>query len=610
MKFRWLSVFLPIVVIMSPGGWPMAVQADDSIGAEKGTGFNLPERPGGCFAQIKPGPFFGARHALSSELKTPRSTLRKFFRDMSEHDYAGAAECLDLSGLDSKRREEQKAILAWKLHELMDGLGPIDLEKVSDKPAGQPVHFQTGDYPPIQLARNPDGTWQFNGQTIRNLDRMYDRFRAQSIATARDVIRNWIRDLFPDSLTQEGFLLPRYQWICLLVVVLIGILVDHAVRFVMYHLTMIWLKLGRFEGQRKMERGLWTPMGLLVRASCWYTGAVLIGLRPEELNVVLLVALQFFAVVAGVWTIFRLIDLLLSYFFRKDRGPRTTFDSLLVPLISRSLKTLVTCIGIVVFAETFRLPVVGVLSGMGLGGLALAFAAKDTLSNLFGSLTVLIDRPFEIGDWIKTENVEGIVELGGMRSTRVRTFYDSVITVPNSLLITAMVDNMGRRRHRRHKLVVGLECDTPPELVEAFCEAVRELIRRHPYTRKNHYHVYLNEFGEKSLGILVYFFLECDHWSMELRERHRLLIGILEVAGQLGVEIAFPNQTLFMYHQETASGEPAASELGDPLDAGRRVGGEIAGSPLPADQLPGRVAYAAPLNENAGLPDAGGTLTT
>jgi MscS family membrane protein len=226
------------------------------------------------------------------------------------------------------------------------------------------------------------------------------------------------------------------------------------------------------------------------------------------------------------------------------------------------------------------------MGGLGLGGAALALASKDTVSNFFGSVTVLFDRPFEVGDWIITEGAEGTVEAVGFRSTRIRTFYNSLITLPNSLLTTSVVDNMGRRRFRRIKTTIGVQYDTTPEQLDAFCEGIRELIRRHPYTRKDYYHVYFNDFGTSSLDIMLYCFVACPDWAVELRERHRLLADIMRLANKLNVNFAFPTRTVHLF-SETASEERL--HLEQPTEAGQKMASEIVGR-LP-DQIPGPVKF-------------------
>jgi MscS family membrane protein len=173
-------------------------------------------------------------------------------------------------------------------------------------------------------------------------------------------------------------------------------------------------------------------------------------------------------------------------------------------------------------------------------------------------------------------DVDGTVEEVGFRSTRIRTFYNSLITLPNANLISAHVDNYGARRYRRWKTHLGVAYDTPPEKVDAICEGIRELVRCHPYTRKDYFHVYLNQFGAHSLDILLYVFFETPDWATELRERHRLGVDILRLAKNLGVEIAFPTQTLFLKRGSETSPEPPDEEFRKTLASARHQAREDA----------------------------------
>jgi MscS family membrane protein len=181
-------------------------------------------------------------------------------------------------------------------------------------------------------------------------------------------------------------------------------------------------------------------------------------------------------------------------------------------------------------------------------------AAKDMIGNLFGSVTVVMDRPFHIGDWVVIGDVEGTVENVGFRSTRIRTFYNSLVSLPNAQLTTTKIDNMGARQYRRMSTLLSLTYDTPPERIEAFCAGIRQLVELHPYMRKDYYHVYLNQFAAASLDILVYVFWKTPDWGKELQERQRFLLDILRLAKELQVEFAFPTQTL-MLRQDQAPGE-------------------------------------------------------
>jgi MscS family membrane protein len=214
------------------------------------------------------------------------------------------------------------------------------------------------------------------------------------------------------------------------------------------------------------------------------------------------------------------------------------------------LKVFIVAFGFIYGAQYLDINIVPLITGLGIGGLAFAFAAKDTIENFFGSIAVILDRPFEVGDWVVVEGIEGTVEELGFRSTRIRTFYNSQVTVPNSVLVRAKVDNYGRRRYRRWKTYIGLQYDTPPEKLLAFTEGIRELVRQHPYTRKDFYQVWCHDFGDSSFNILLYVFHLVPDWATELRERERLFIDIVRLADRLGVQFAFPTRTIHLYTEE------------------------------------------------------------
>ena len=177
-------------------------------------------------------------------------------------------------------------------------------------------------------------------------------------------------------------------------------------------------------------------------------------------------------------------------------------------------------------------------------------------------MTVILDRPFQVGDWISIDGIDGTVETVGLRSTRIRTFYNSEMTIPNSLLIKTMVDNYGRRRFRRWSTKVDLLYETTPEQVEAFCEGARELVRHHPYMQRDNYQIFLNEFGESGIQILVYVFWNTPDWSTELRERHRFMLDLMRLAKELGVSFAYPTQTVYLARAEEKPPTPEGLHSG------------------------------------------------
>ncbi|MCX4188655.1 mechanosensitive ion channel family protein, partial [Methylophaga sp. OBS4] len=207
---------------------------------------------------------------------------------------------------------------------------------------------------------------------------------------------------------------------------------------------------------------------------------------------------------------------------------------------------------------------------------------------------VLLDRPFSIGDWVVIGDVEGSVETVGFRSTRIRTFYNSLVTMPNSILTTTKIDNMGARRYRRMRTMLALTYDTPAEKIEAFCEGIRKVIQLHPYMRKDYYQVYFNEYGAASLDILVYVFWATPDWNTELRERHRFLLDVLRLARQLEVEFAYPTQTLYLKrgdieHPPATAFKPNMTQQ-DAFARGQQEAEAIVSQTL-GDEIPGPVEF-------------------
>ncbi len=347
------------------------------------------------------------------------------------------------------------------------------------------------------------------------------------------------------------------SWVLIFAYIFCTVVAERVLKFVIHR--FISSKMEKFSdqavGQRPYNR-FSKSSSLAIFSGLWLLGLPLAELTPDMHEALwrgLIIVFTISTVIASMF----LVDLVSSYFKSLAEKSSNKFDDLLVPLVGKSAKVFVLSIGAIFIAQSFTLNVTNLIAGLGIGGLAFALAAKDTLSNLFGSLTVLIDRPFHIGDWIVIgDKIEGIVEQVGFRSTRLRTFYDSLITVPNNNLTNIQIDNYGRRRYRRYSTKLTIQYGTEPEVIETFCEGIRQLISNHPKTRKDYFHVYLNDLGSSAYEILLYLFWEAPDWPSELHERHHLLIDVIRLAKQLHVNFAFPTQTLHLF-QETKEVVPA-----------------------------------------------------
>jgi MscS family membrane protein len=440
-----------------------------------------------------------------------------------------------------------------------------------------------------------DARWLFSRETLDRVPAIARRLSDQPVLervrdrrTREAKGRHWLqwaryelRSNMPEGLLGKGFLLENWQWIAIALLVFLGLILDRIVSFFMKRVVVRFLRSERMSTSLPSDElaNFERPFGLFVIG--WFVGRAIPLLSLESIYETMLITVAgLVAVFAGVWATYRLIDVVASVLQAKARLTQNTFDDLLVPLLRRTAKIVITILGLVYLASRISEDFYGVVAGLSIGSLAVGFAAKDSIENLFGTFTVLLDKPFGLGDWITVGEIDGTVEDVGFRSTRVRTFYNSLISVPNSTFIKAHVDNWGSRRYRRIKTTLALTYDTPPTKIEAFCEAVRQLIRDHPYTRKDYYHVYLNGFGDSSLDVLLYCFVETPDWSTELREKHRLFNDILRVASELGVDFAFPTQSIHVVRPEDLEHANTPPDAARGEELGRETGRKVVASGL------------------------------
>ncbi|MDR9446630.1 MAG: mechanosensitive ion channel [Balneolaceae bacterium] len=271
--------------------------------------------------------------------------------------------------------------------------------------------------------------------------------------------------------------------------------------------------------------------------------STLLQLNPE-LNDRLTQVLTVFASIATIVLVYRLTEFIAERALEYTAKTESSFDDQLVPLIRNSVQVIVIVVGVLFILQNNGVNVTSLIAGLGLGGLAFALAAQNTLANFFGSITLFLDRPFQVGDVISAGGVEGTVEEVGFRSSRIRTFYNSQVTMSNAKLADLDIDNLGRRQVRRFRTNIGLTYDTPTDKIQSFVEGVRKIVDESPDIWDDSHEVHFNNMGAYSLDILVNIFFDVKTWTEELSSRHRFLMNVMKLGEELGVEFAFPTQTL------------------------------------------------------------------
>jgi len=246
----------------------------------------------------------------------------------------------------------------------------------------------------------------------------------------------------------------------------------------------------------------------------------------------------------AIWYLNRLIDNLTLIWTARAAETADTFDDQLVPVVRQGTKLFVYVIGGLTMAQAAGWNVTSLLAGVGIGGAAIALASKDTIANIFGSFVVFVDRPFQVGDWVEIGGQEGTVEEVGLRTTRIRTFANSLITLPNSQLTTSAINNWSRMKKRRLKLTIGVTYDAKAEQMEAVVKALREVLRKDERIMQDFFLVNFNNFGPSSLDIFVYAFTKTTRWDQYMQVREEILLEFMKAVQGLGLSFAFPTQSL------------------------------------------------------------------
>ena len=486
-----------------------------------------------------------------------------------------AQRTLDLSELPSDLSEESSRRLAVQLKEVLDRLDLPVIETIPDAKAMGQFEIKRWTLPntEIQIQRvenGPrEGEYLFAPETLSRLPEFYADIKDFPYKTGASV--GWYdfatyspagialvlhkivptRWLIDSPRYQNRFLLldqPTWRWFAIAVVMGCGLI-----------LIKLCFRLRRYGKEHSRFSNQW--VNLLRPASLMLVTAITALIFSKILRIS---GIVYTVAIPGLWVLFYFAwtwlvwaagSAIASSMMTRERIRIGSVDGQLILMVVRLL-TFIAAVAILVSgADHLGLPAYSLLAGFGVGGLAVALAAQQTLANLLGSLIIMIEKPLAIGDYIKIKDAEGTVEKVGFRSTRIRTLYNSVVTIPSSQLINSSIDNMELRQYRQLKTVLSITYDTPAEKIEGFVYAIKQQLESYPFVRKDNIQVFFYEFGPASLDLLLNFFIKAADRNAELIFRQQILLNILRLAEDCEVDFAFPTQTLHIKSmpEETAS---------------------------------------------------------
>ncbi|MDX1672019.1 MAG: mechanosensitive ion channel, partial [Balneolaceae bacterium] len=453
-------------------------------------------------------------------LSTPRRAVHTFLHWQQEgHErFDLVVKTMTLAGNASR---EKRIELARNLRAVLDARGlVVNYDAIPNNPnyvdslSGMHQYILFPGLPEIYLTKD-ENRWVFAASSIDEIPELYRETFSPFVVL--------VVDQLPNVLHQKWMGLKYWQYIAVFIWLLLGLLLRKLFEYLLNTYARRLINRTSTQWDDQLIGEIEKPVSflfLMIFYLATYTNLMLTVTVNYYLSNTLEVAVS----ASFIWLFYNLINVLSAYLAQVTTKTESKLDDQLVPLLRKTLKIFVVVIGVIFVLQNHGINVTSLLAGLGLGGLAFALAARDSLANFFGSLTIFMDKPFQVGDYIKTSNVEGVVEEVGFRSTRVRTLYSSLISVPNSSLANSEIDNLGLREYRRLKMTLNLTYDTTPHQMEAFVEGIKAIIKGHPHIRQDFYEVSFHEYGSHSLDVLVYLFFKVPDWSQELQHRHNLLL--------------------------------------------------------------------------------------
>lgn len=484
----------------------------------------------------------GKAQSQSYSLISPYQSMLTHLRYLEEDNYQPeiSSKVFNPKRIDANEAED----LVIQLIQIYKGAGIlIDFDKIPtstdylDSLTGRHMYVIDKKYPQIYLQKEGD-FWYFSKETEQNIDQIHKQVYPFGV--------HRLLDLFPKMGDAKYLGFHLWQILGILIIILLSVIIHKLFTLIIEKIIInLMIRRGHKTIAKKYVAPVAKPLSILIIFPILLLLTPVIQL-PIKINSYVMFTLKALWPVFLTIVVYRLVDLIGMYMTKLADKTESTLDDQLVPMIRKALKIFVIIIGVLAILVNLNIDIVPLLTGLSIGGLAFALAAQDTLKNFFGSIMIFLDKPFQIGDWITSGDIDGTVEEVGFRATRIRTFRNSLTYVPNGKIADSMVDNHGLRNYRRFYTHIAVMYDTPSDLINVFVEGLREIVEKHPHTWKDNYHVYLNDMASSSLNVMFYIFFNVPTWGEELRCRHEILIEIIRLAESLGVNFAFPTTTLHM----------------------------------------------------------------
>ena len=529
----------------------------------------------------------------------PRETLNGFLAAAHQGRFGEASFYLDLDGYKPEEQPLAGPRLSRRLMLVLDRKAWIDPGRVSNDPAGVPeagvpdneeqlasVEVD-GREQAISLARRMTPSmgfiWTFSPETVSEIDALYEAYGY-----------GWIGDHLPTvffSVSLWGIQL--WQWAALALIFVLGWGVSRLVGH--------WLAVALRKGAARtsvawddqLVNSLDGPLGFVLWGVVLALGAQALGIASPDAQDLVRRIWKLLVVTGGGWFLVRAVDILGGHFTRLA-GPRNALAQSFIPMLQRIAKIVAFLLLVLAGLDVLGVNVVAGLAGLGLGGLALAFAAQKTLENVFGAVAIAGDRPFAVGDFVLIGDTMGTVEDVGLRSTRVRTLQRTLVAIPNGTVAGSKITNFAARDRIFYNFTVGVVYGTTSAQLVYIIDEIRKLLLGDPRVVLDGQRARFKGFGSSSLDVEVFSWIATTDYNEYTIIAEDLNLKIMGIVERAGTSFAFPSQTLYL-SRDAGLDAGRMEEIGAEVER-RRGGGEL----VVPEPTPEQIERARAVREDAG----------
>jgi MscS family membrane protein len=494
-----------------------------------------------------------AATASAESRAAPRQAVLSYLEACRTGDYAEAADYLNLSALAPAERQAAGARLARRLKVVLDQELWVDLEALSEEPEGDaddglPTGIDrvgTIETPagPVEILIErvgaPPGEWKFSRATVAQVPAMYEEF-------GYGPLRAWLPAPF---FTIRFLELELWQWVGLLLLVVGAWALGTGTSLAVISVVRRVARRTKTELDDHLVRAASSPLVTILAVILFYAGSFLLGLSVPAQR--FLGGLSKGLLVVGfTWLALRTVDVIAAGFEERAVARADTAAHTVIQMGGRIAKVFLLIIAVLSALQNVGFNITGLVAGLGVGGIAVALAAQKTFENFFGGMSLLVDRPVQVGNFCRFGDKIGTVEEIGLRSTRVRTLDRTLVTVPNSEFSSIQLENFAVRDRIRFYTTLGLRYETTADQLRFTLVKLRELLLAHPKVDLDPARVRFVGYGAYSLDLEIFAYVGTPDWNEFLAIREDLLLRIMDVVEESGSGFAFPSQTLYVGHDD------------------------------------------------------------